>query len=216
MRAPADCRTAPSLSGWQIPGWTRRWPFLRSCLSFTPSRCTSGTHEIRGDRIPRPSFAPHWHHGFSQVAGTNFDQSVLLGGGFHGLLLGSFYFERRTAWAALIASWILLPLYPFGVFMDIWGRLSLGRNIGMLPAQRKIVDRGAYRWVRHPIYTAAFLILIAGALASYSLCKTYYCTRWGSSGSWRGALPKRSSCERIRHIRPTCERVRWRWFPGLI
>ena len=57
----------------------------------------------------------------------------------------------------LITSWILLPFYPFGLFMDIWGRLSLGRNIGMLPAQRQIVDRGAYRWVRHPIYTAAFL-----------------------------------------------------------
>lgn len=115
----------------------------------------------------------------------------------------------------LVASWILFPLYPLGVFMDVWGRLSLGRNIGMLPAQRKIVDRGAYRWVRHPIYTATFLLLIAGALFSYSLTNLilyslgvfWFVARTHAEEEFLRADPMYSAY---------MKRVRWRWFPGLI
>src|SRR5947209_7555620 len=46
----------------------------------------------------------------------------------------------------------------------VYARLSLGRNIGFVPAQRQIVTSGAYRYVRHPIYTGLFLAWIALAL----------------------------------------------------
>src|SRR5262245_58473444 len=35
----------------------------------------------------------------------------------------------------------------------VYSLLSLGRNIGFIPAQRQLVTRGAYRFARHPIYT---------------------------------------------------------------
>ena len=44
--------------------------------------------------------------------------------------------------------------------------LSLGRNIGFIPAQRKVVTKGAYRFVRHPIYTGTFVSLLAFVLRS--------------------------------------------------
>ena len=50
----------------------------------------------------------------------------------------------------------------------VWARLSLGRNIGFVPAQREIVTGGAYRYVRHPIYTGLFLGFLGIALRAYS------------------------------------------------
>jgi protein-S-isoprenylcysteine O-methyltransferase Ste14 len=51
----------------------------------------------------------------------------------------------------------------------VWARLSLGRNIGFVPAQREIVTGGAYSYVRHPIYTGLFLAAIGVALRAYTL-----------------------------------------------
>lgn len=50
----------------------------------------------------------------------------------------------------------------------VWARLSLGRNIGFVPAQREIVTSGAYRYVRHPIYTGLFLGSLGVAVRAYS------------------------------------------------
>jgi hypothetical protein len=43
----------------------------------------------------------------------------------------------------------------------------LGRNIGFVPAQREIVTVGAYRYMRHPIYTGLILRFLAVALRIY-------------------------------------------------
>ena len=115
---------------------------------------------------------------------------------------------------SLVAPWVLLPVYPISIFIDIWGRLSLGRNIGVLPAQRQIVDRGAYRWVRHPIYTAAILLIIAGMLTSYSLQNLllyslgifWFVARTFAEEEFLRKDPAYSAY---------MDRVRWRWFPGL-
>lgn len=56
----------------------------------------------------------------------------------------------------------------FGLAIVIWGRFSLGRNIGFIPAQRELVDKGAYKYMRHPIYTSLFVVYIAVALRLYS------------------------------------------------
>jgi protein-S-isoprenylcysteine O-methyltransferase Ste14 len=51
----------------------------------------------------------------------------------------------------------------------VYALLSLGRNIGFIPAQRKVVTKGAYGLVRHPIYTGTFVSLFAFVLRSYSV-----------------------------------------------
>ena len=55
---------------------------------------------------------------------------------------------------------IITALTLAGIF---WARISLGRNIGFVPAQREIVTHGMYRYIRHPIYAVIF-VSIAGAM----------------------------------------------------
>ncbi len=50
----------------------------------------------------------------------------------------------------------------------VYALLSLGRSIGFVPAQRVIVTSGAYRFVRHPIYTGTFVASLAFVLRAYS------------------------------------------------
>jgi len=54
------------------------------------------------------------------------------------------------------------------LLFSVWARLSLRRNRGFVPAQREIVTAGAYRFVRHPIYTGLILSYLAVALRIYS------------------------------------------------
>jgi protein-S-isoprenylcysteine O-methyltransferase Ste14 len=109
----------------------------------------------------------------------------------------------------------VLALYPLAVIIEIWGRLSLGRNIGLLPAQRKIVVRGAYRWVRHPIYTALFLTVMAGALRSYSPRNVILLAAAVALCVARTLMEEdflRKDAEYAAYMK----RVRWRWIPGVI
>jgi len=68
----------------------------------------------------------------------------------------------------LVANWITDALATLGVLTVIWARLSLGRNIGFVPAQRELVDSGAYAFMRHPVYTAGLLTNLAFLLRAYS------------------------------------------------
>jgi len=55
-----------------------------------------------------------------------------------------------------------------GIWIAIIARFSLGRNIGLVPAQREIVTGGMYRYVRHPIYSSYFLAAIGWGLSCWS------------------------------------------------
>jgi protein-S-isoprenylcysteine O-methyltransferase Ste14 len=79
------------------------------------------------------------------------------------------------AWAAFTPAG--RPVAPAGVTgtlavlsvgIVIYARLSLGRNIGFVPAQRSIVRSGAYRFVRHPIYSGLFVAWAALTLRLFS------------------------------------------------
>ena len=55
-----------------------------------------------------------------------------------------------------------------GLVFVIAGKLSLGRSLGLLPANRGVVCRGVYRLVRHPIYLGYLLIHTAFLLGHVS------------------------------------------------
>jgi protein-S-isoprenylcysteine O-methyltransferase Ste14 len=52
-----------------------------------------------------------------------------------------------------------------GLAIAAWGRFSLARNIGFVPAQRELVAKGAYRYLRHPIYTSLLIVYTSTAPA---------------------------------------------------
>jgi len=54
------------------------------------------------------------------------------------------------------------------VIADGYARVTLGRNIGFVPAQRRLVTGGPYRFVRHPIYSALFLAEFCVVLENFS------------------------------------------------
>jgi len=68
----------------------------------------------------------------------------------------------------LVASSITDAIAVLGLLVVIWARLSLGRNIGFVPAQRELVHTGAYAYMRHPVYTGVLFTHLAFVLHAYS------------------------------------------------
>lgn len=92
--------------------------------------------------------------------------------------------------------------------------LSLGRNIGFIPAQRKVVTKGAYGIVRHPIYTGTFVSLLALVLRSYSVLNLTTAVVLITLLMIRGVVEERFLREDAGYAAYLKE-VRWRWFPGI-
>jgi len=60
-------------------------------------------------------------------------------------------------------------LQIIGLAWAIYAKLSLGRSFGLLPARRGIVVKGAYRWIRHPMYLGYFVTHMGFLLANFTL-----------------------------------------------
>jgi len=73
-----------------------------------------------------------------------------------------------TPGPAMAPAWLIFALSFASFVISVWARLSLGRSIGLVPAQRKLVRSGAYHYVRHPIYTGIYFAYLALGLQSVS------------------------------------------------
>jgi protein-S-isoprenylcysteine O-methyltransferase Ste14 len=134
---------------------------------------------------------------------------------FIGSYWGLFLLSVKEPGRALVGPWTVILLYSLSVFTDIWGRLSLGRNIGMLPAQREIVERGAYGWVRHPIYTSVLIMVLIGFLTAYSF-RNLALYSLGVFWFVARTLAEEEFLQKDPAYAAYMKRVRWRWFPGLL
>jgi protein-S-isoprenylcysteine O-methyltransferase Ste14 len=77
------------------------------------------------------------------------------------LNLGIIPHVAPTAWAAAV-------LCVIGLVFAVWARVTLGRNwsgVVTLKEGHELVERGPYRFVRHPIYTGILTMFFATALA---------------------------------------------------
>ncbi len=102
-----------------------------------------------------------------------------------------------------------------GVSLDAFARVSLGRSIGFVPAQRRLVTTGAYRFVRHPIYSALFLAEVSVALEGFSWVNL------GLSAIFVAlfvvkTLMEESFLRRDPVYARYLTEVRFRWIPGLL
>jgi len=71
--------------------------------------------------------------------------------------------------ASPLAPHLLRPVATFlelaGTVLSTWAVIDLGRRFGVAPAKRGAVCRtGAYRWLRHPIYTGYAMLEFASTL----------------------------------------------------
>ena len=66
-------------------------------------------------------------------------------------------------------SFIGIPLAVVGAVAFVWAARSLGKSLTPYPRPREdaeLVERGPYRFVRHPIYAAGLLFFLGVGLAS--------------------------------------------------
>lgn len=96
----------------------------------------------------------------------------------------------------------------------VYSLLSLGRNIGFIPAQRRLVTQGAYRFVRHPIYTGTFISLFAFVLRAFSPLNLLISVALIASLMLRGVIEEHFLREDPAYAAYLTE-VRWRWLPGI-
>jgi len=116
----------------------------------------------------------------------------------------------------LAANWITDSLAILGLMVMLWARLSLGRNIGLVPAQRELVQSGAYAFMRHPVYTGLLITSAAFLLRSYTPLNVFL---MGLGVFW--FIPIKSLVEEdfLRHdpqYAAYMQKVRARWIPFVI
>ena len=92
-------------------------------------------------------------------------------------LAGALVLERLTGRLAFQApaAAIGLVLVLGGVLLHGWARRALGpmwSGVVQVRAQHMLVDRGPYRLVRHPIYSAGLLLAVGTLLAHPSVATT--------------------------------------------
>jgi protein-S-isoprenylcysteine O-methyltransferase Ste14 len=96
----------------------------------------------------------------------------------------------------------------------VFARLSLGRSIGFVPADRGIVTTGAYRFVRHPVYTGAFTGLTAFVLRSYTPLNLLLAATIVALFMLKSVIEERFLREDPSYA-AYLRRVRSRWIPGV-
>jgi len=116
----------------------------------------------------------------------------------------------------VVGNWITDSLAALGLAIVLWARMSLGRNIGFVPAQRELVHTGAYAFMRHPVYTGALFAHSAFVLRAYSPLNLLLL---GMGVLW--FIPIKSLVEEdfLRHdpqYAAYMHRVRARWIPFVI
>lgn len=115
----------------------------------------------------------------------------------------------------LLPNWGTNAIAICSLVILLWARLSLGRNIGFVPAQRQIVTHGAYRYMRHPIYTGLFLSYLGIVLHSYSAVSVALFSAaifWLVIKSFVEEGFLRTDPQYAAYL----QRVRWRWVPGIL
>jgi protein-S-isoprenylcysteine O-methyltransferase Ste14 len=127
---------------------------------------------------------------------------------------GVLTFWLMTRGRAIVPHWTSDSLAIFSVALVIWARLSLGRSIGLVPALRTLVTHGAYRYVRHPIYSAICLSIISAALNAYSPRNLAI---FGLGIFWFAlkSVVEESFLRSDAAYADYMQRVRWRWLPGI-
>lgn len=80
------------------------------------------------------------------------------------MILPCFMRPTHLSTGGLATTGLILEL--FGVLLTQVSRVYMGRSFGLLPANRGIVSRGPFRWVRHPVYLG-WLVLSIGYATSY-------------------------------------------------
>jgi protein-S-isoprenylcysteine O-methyltransferase Ste14 len=80
-------------------------------------------------------------------------------------LIGPVLLRPTDTWPALAADQVTALISAIGLVLVVMGKMTLGRSFGVVPANRGVVVRGPYMFVRHPIYTGYLITHVAFLMA---------------------------------------------------
>lgn len=130
------------------------------CVVFLPLGLYYRLRSYTGETIDR------WQEGVVILVGLRLTAFAVIGAGVAWMINPSW-----MAWASLpIPAWLRwagVLVAVCGGCLLVWSVSSLGSNLTDTVITREkhtLVQRGPYRWVRHPFYVAAALGLLGGSL----------------------------------------------------
>jgi len=122
--------------------------------------------------------------------------------------------QRASDGAGLLPDELTVMVSAIGLALVIVGKMTLGRSFGVAPANRGVVVRGPYGFVRHPIYTGYLIIHIAFLVANPSPWNIAMIVIADVALVFRALMEERvlSADETYQGY---CQRVGWHLVPGV-
>jgi isoprenylcysteine carboxyl methyltransferase (ICMT) family protein YpbQ len=120
-------------------------------------------------------------------------------------------FDRSTG--ALATAGLLFELC--GIVLTQVARVYMGRSFGVLPANRGIVSKGPFRWVRHPVYFGWLILSIGYAMSFTNPRNSILIVATLPFMVWR-IDQEEAHLSADPEYRSYMDRVRYRLLPGVI
>lgn len=121
---------------------------------------------------------------------------------------------RAADGGALAPDMITALISGVGLLVVIAGKVALGRSFGIAPANRGIVARGPYGFVRHPIYSGYIVTHIAFAIAHPSSWNLFILVIADGALVVRALIEERLLRTDTQY-ESYCGRVGWHLIPGV-
>jgi protein-S-isoprenylcysteine O-methyltransferase Ste14 len=131
-----------------------------------------------------------------------------------GVSLAGPWMLRTAEVTALVPDHVTSLISGIGLVIVVASKMALGRSFGLVPANRGVVVRGPYGFVRHPIYLGYLISHVAFFLAQP--------TMWNAAVILIGdgtliarALMEERVLSRDADYASYCRRVSWHLVPGV-
>ena len=121
---------------------------------------------------------------------------------------------RASNVAPIASDQVTAIISAVGLMVVIVGKMALGRSFGVAPANRGIVVRGPYSFVRHPIYTG-YLVTHTGFLLANPVPWNVAVILVADAALVVRALMEERVLKADAEYQGYCQRVGWHLVPGV-
>ena len=121
---------------------------------------------------------------------------------------------RAVDFAPLVPDALTVIVSALGLSLVVVGKMTLGRSFGVAPANRGVVVRGPYSFVRHPIYTGYLITHLGFLVANPSTWNAAVIVVADAALVVRALMEERVLSHDAEY-QGYCQRVGWHLMPGV-